>query len=310
MLAGHANSNTGLESRATRVRLRASEWALTIYFLYVAAVAPWFPLLPWLAMRPYILAAAVPLLLFVLAYADSIWEGPSFSVARDWVPLGLTLVAYREMNWFTPQQRDYHLELRWVEWDRTLLHGWGLHGAIESLGLIIPFYLEFCYLLVYAVGPFALAAIYVLKRRWLADRVVLLYLVGTLLSYAMFPYFPSEPPRALFGSSDLPGALTAVRQLNLWMVGGYGIHSSVFPSAHVSSAYSAAWALLIFLPDRKSVGWGMLIYATSVAVAVVYGRYHYAVDSVGGFAVSLVAAGVGLILRTLPQRPLRPRDPL
>jgi membrane-associated phospholipid phosphatase len=290
------------------VTLRASEWVLTIYFLYVAAITPWFSLLPWLAMKPVILAAAVPLLLLVLAYADSVWDGPGFSIARDWVPLGLTLVAYREMNWFTPQQRDYHLEFRWVEWDRTLLHGWGLHGAIESLGLMIPFYLEFCYLLVYAVGPFAVAALYVLHRRWLVDRVVLLYLLGTLLAYALFPYFPSEPPRTLFGSSDLPSATTVVRQLNLWMVGGYGIHSSVFPSAHVSSAFSAAWALLLFVPDRKAIGWGMLIYAISVAVAVVYGRYHYAVDSMAGFAVSLVAAGAGVLVRTLPPRPLRPRD--
>ena len=73
---------------------------------------------------------------------------------------------------------------------------------------------------------------------------------------------------------------------------GYGIHSSVFPSAHVSSAFSAGWALLLYLPDRKRYGVGMLIYAASVAVAAVYGRYHYAVDVVAGFGVSLVAAGL------------------
>ena len=289
------------------MRLRASEWVLTIYFLYVAAISPWFSMFPWLAPRPGALAVAVPLLLLVLAFAESRWEGPLFSMIRDWVPLGLTLVAYREMNWFTPRQRDYHLEFRWVEWDRVLLHGWGLHSAIDSLGVVIPIYLELCYLFVYAVGPFAVAALYILHRRWLVDRVVLLYLAGTLLSYALFPYFPSEPPRSLFGLTDLPSAMTPVRQLNLWLVSGYGIHSSVFPSAHVSSAFSAGWALLIFLPDRKSIGWGMLIYAISVAVAVVYGRYHYAVDSLAGFAVSLVAAGVGVLVRTLPQRPLRPR---
>jgi membrane-associated phospholipid phosphatase len=285
-------------------RLRTSEWVLLIYFLYVATIGPWFSLLA----QPLLLAGAVALLLLLLAYAESRYEGPLFSMVRDWVPLGLTLAAYREMNWFTPRQRDYHLELRWVEWDRALLHGWGLQRGIESLGVAIPLYLELCYLLVYAVGPFAVATLYVLHRRWLVDRVVLLYLVGTLASYALFPYFPSEPPRSLFGASDLPNVVTGVRQLNLWMVGGYGIHSSVFPSAHVSSAFSAAWALLLFIPDRKSVGWGMLIYAISVAVAVVYGRYHYAVDSVAGFAVSLVAAGVGVLVKTLPQSPLRLRD--
>ncbi len=72
--------------------------------------------------------------------------------------------------------------------------------------------------------------------------------------------------------------------MNLWLVGDYGIHSSVFPSAHVSSAFSAAWALFGLLPERKRFGWGMLVYAVSVAVATVYGRYHYAADAVAGFA--------------------------
>jgi len=86
--------------------------------------------------------------------------------------------------------------------------------------------------------------------------------------------------------------MTALRRFNLWIVNGYGIHSSVFPSAHVSSAFSAGWTLLLYLPDRKRYGWGMLIYAVSVSLAAVYGRYHYAVDVLAGFGVSLVAAEI------------------
>ena len=33
----------------------------------------------------------------------------------------------------------------------------------------------------------------------------------------------------------------------------------------------------------------MVAYACSVAVATVYGRYHYAVDAVAGIAMSLLA---------------------
>ena len=276
--------------------LRPYEWILAIYFSYVAAISPWFHLLPWVAYRPALLGVAAIVLLFLLAHAESREEGLVFSMTRDWLPQLLTLFAYREMNWFTPLRRDYHLEMRWVEWDRTLLHNWGLQRAIESLGWLIPAYLELCYLLVYAVGPFAVAALYIVHRRDLVNRVLLLYLLGTLLSYALFPYFPSEPPRSVFSSNDLPNVITPLRAVNLWMLGGYGIHSSVFPSAHVSSAFSAAWALLLFLPERKWIGRGMLIYAVSVALAVVYGRYHYAVDSVAGFGVSLAALTVGKTL--------------
>ncbi len=168
----------------------------------------------------------------------------------------------------------------------------GFPARLETLGAALPSYLELCYLLVYAVGPFTVAVLYLERRRDQVNRVLFLYLLGTLLAYALFPFFLSQPPRTLFAGQDLPNVMTALRRFNLWIVNGYGIHSSVFPSAHVSSAFSAGWALLLYLPNRKRYGRAMLIYAASVAIAAVYGRYHYAVDVVAGFGVSLVAMGI------------------
>ncbi len=282
--------------------LRSSEWLLIGYFGYVALIAPLFlldPQVKWLALAVLVLVAG---LLAALAVAERYGSQELFSVARDWIPLALTLVAYREMDWFSPLARDYNLELRWLEWDRSLLYGAGLQRALEWLGALVPAYLEICYVLVYAVGPISVAVLYAQQRRELVNRLLLVYLAGTLLAYALLPYFPSDPPRVLFGESDLPNVITPVRQLNLWIVRGYGIHSSVLPSAHVSSAFSAAWALLWLLPERRKFGWAMLAYAVSVAVATVYGRYHYAVDSVAGLGVSVIAA-----LMFLPFSLRRPR---
>jgi len=273
------------------VRLRSSEWLLIAYFCYVAAISLAFPLLPSVAKLPFLVAIVVPLLLVALALSETHIHYEGFSVARDWVPLGLTLVAYREMDWFSPLVRDRHLELRWIQWDRSILAG--LQRAIEWLGLVGPTYLELCYLLVYAVGPFAVATLYFQHRRYLVNKLLIVYLLGTLLAYSLFPYFPSDPPRVVFAATDMPHVMTVLRRLNLWMVGGYGIHSSVFPSAHVSSAFSAGWALLFLLPNKRIVGCGMLIYAASVALATVYGRYHFGVDALAGFGVSLIAGGIG-----------------
>jgi membrane-associated phospholipid phosphatase len=232
--------------------LRSTEWLLIGYFSYLALISA--------SRLPALLLLLAMALVAVLVYGESHGNQKFFSIARDWAPLVLTLVltlvAYREMDWFTPLAWDHHLEFRWIEWDRSLLYGWGFERAVESLGAIVPSYLEFCYLLVYAVGPFTVTALYIEHRR---NRV---------------------------------NVMTALRRFNLWIVNGYGIHSSVFPSAHVSSAFSAGWALLLYLPERKRYGWGMLIYAVSVSVAAVYGRYHYAVDVLAGFGVSLVAAGI------------------
>jgi membrane-associated phospholipid phosphatase len=111
----------------------------------------------------------------------------------------------------------------------------------------------------------------------------------------MFPYFPSDPPRVVFPGADLPGVVTPIRAFNLHLVGNYGIHSSVFPSAHVSMAFASAWGLICFLPERPWVGRLMLVYAISVAVATVYGRYHYAVDAAAGAVVGLVALAICLV---------------
>jgi membrane-associated phospholipid phosphatase len=78
---------------------------------------------------------------------------------------------------------------------------------------------------------------------------------------------------------------------------GATIHSGVFPSAHVSSAFSSAWAFYLIFPRRHWLGHSMFLYAISVSVATVYGRYHYAADVLAGFAVSLIALGVGFAMK-------------
>jgi membrane-associated phospholipid phosphatase len=268
----------------------------------VAVIAPRFPLQSQIVWRPFLVELLVCVLFLALAYGESREHATLFSMLRDWTPVALLLLAYRAMDWFSALRRNFDLELRWVAWDRTILYQWHLQRAIESLGALLPMFLELCYALVYAVAPFVVAVFYFQHRRERVNGALFYYLLGTLLAYALFPYFPSDPPRVAFGGSDIPNITTALRQLNLWLLNGYSIHSSVFPSAHVSSVFSAAWAFFAFMPERKRYGWGMLIYAACVAVATVYGRYHYAADVAAGLAISLVP---GLMI--LLARPARPR---
>ncbi len=209
------------------------------------------------------------------------------SVVRDCAPLALVITAYREMDWFTPAIQTHRLENTWIVWDRWLLDGWHWRPVIEAAGALFPSYFELCYLLVYAVAPVSVAALFLNERRDRMNQFWLAYLAGTLGAYALFPYFPSEPPRIVFPGTDLPHVVTDLRLFNLYIVGGYGIHSSVFPSAHVSSAMSAAWGLRATIPERRWIGRLMAFYALSVAIGAIYGRYHYAIDTVAGLAISL-----------------------
>lgn len=278
---------------ASRTGLRSSEWLLIFYFSFLAIISPWFPLRPAADARTLVLAVAVACFLFGLSYAERRWQPKGLQIARDWIPLALTFVAYRAMDWFTPVRHTQHLEEPWMRFDHLLLGAWGLREWIERVPLLPP-YLEFCYLLVYGIAVFCIATLYVQNRRERVNRFLQIYLFGTLLAYALLPYFPSEPPRTLYPALDAPQVSSIIRRFNLWLVNSGGIHSSVFPSAHVSSAFSAAWAMFMVLPERKKISWGLLIYALSVSVATVYGRYHYAVDAIAGFGISLIVAFVAL----------------
>jgi membrane-associated phospholipid phosphatase len=279
--------------------LRPPEAILLCYFAYTAVVAAAQGRFGAAVGASITVVAVAALFASLIHLARS--HGGAAKILRDWIPLGLVIVAYREMNWFTDVHKTHALERSWQAIDRMILVRCGLGAAVGSAGWLLPLYLEICYVLVYATGFVMMAIVYLAHRRDAADRVLAVYLTGTLLAYALFPYFPSDPPRVLFHEL-MPAIGTPVRAFNLWVVNRAGIHSSVFPSAHVSSAFSAALGLLLFLPEKRWVGVGMLIYAGSVAIATVYGRYHYAVDALAGIAVSVVAATAVRML--LPRRGL------
>lgn len=275
--------------------MRRSEWLLIAYFAYAGVLAQFLPVRPPVPVITLALNLTIIAGFALVAYADSLRRGRFLSILRDWYPAPLMLLAYREMGWFAPARHSYELENVWVAWDRALLNTWGLKPALELLGPVLPSVLEISYSLVYTIPSFALAMLYVYHRRSQVDRFLVIFLLGILTAYALFPCFPSEPPRTVFPGEDFPSVDTVFRRFNWWLLGGYGIHTSVFPSAHVAGAFSAAFAMLRLLGERKWVGRLLLALAALIATATVYGRYHYAADAAAGLGISLLACGLGVI---------------
>jgi membrane-associated phospholipid phosphatase len=269
-------------------KLRRSEQALLVYFAYTTAMGMGFGVRS--VNRAELLAINAAIGLVLLLLLPRVPSQPEWvDMWRDFLPYPLSLLCYREAGWLASAIPPHELERRWIVWDRLVLDGWHGRAAIEWLGAAIPTLLEAAYLSVYVVGPLAVGALYLFHRREEVDRLWLAFLLGLLFSYVQFPFWPSEPPRTVFPDVDLPGILTPLRQLNLFLVGSYGIHSSVFPSAHVSGAVSGALMLRRVMPERRLAGDAALILAVLIAVATVYGRYHYVVDALAGAAVGVVA---------------------
>lgn len=278
-------------------RLRASEWILVAFFSYIAVVSHWFPNRPNLHHQPAVILLLVCAGFYLLAGLQQGSLAKPISIARDYIPIGVTLLAFREMEYFLPVRFDHRLENVWILWDRKLLDAWHIRAAIESLGPLVPSFLELCYLLVYALPFYCVATLYTQHRRPKVNLFFAVYLTGTLIAYSLFPFFPSQPPRLVFPSVDEPAVMTVFRRLNLAILQKATIHVGVFPSAHVSSAFSAAWAMFLLLPKKKVFGWTQLAYAASVALSTIYGRYHYTADVAAGFAISLAAALLAFVLR-------------
>lgn len=277
--------------------VRPQEWIIFAFLLYAPALTFFRPAPEGLGLRLAFVNLGVTLIYASFILLDYPKSRLTLDILRDWLPLGLILLAYREMGWFALPHPLSLLESQWVGWDRLVLNDGG-RALVESLGPVLPSVLEIAYALVYALPPCGLAILYLNHRRDAAGQFVTVVLLTVLLCYAQFPFWPSEPPRVVFAGLDLPSYNTIFRRFNLWVLGNYGIHTSVFPSAHVAGALSTAFGLRLAMPERKRVFRVFFGIAVLIAIATVYGRYHYLADATGG----AVIASIVPLLATLSRR--------
>ncbi|MXY67974.1 MAG: phosphatase PAP2 family protein [Acidobacteriia bacterium] len=268
-------------------RPRLAELILAGYFAYTAALSLLLPLAP--SIRLQVIGAS----LAALATLHYLGRFPARFVPemlRTTLLLPGVLLAYQQIGLFAQPQSSHSLERSWVYWDRLLLADWGLTQAIDSTGPLLPGALELLYLMTYAVAPAALAILATAGRLDRSDRLLACFAASAVSAYALYPFFPSEPPRTIFPGELSSSIDTVFRQVNWWILGKAGIHTSVFPSGHVASAFGAGIGLLLALPERKVYGIAMTFVGAGIALATVYGRYHYAVDALAGLLVACLAS--------------------
>ena len=184
--------------------LRRSEWVSLVFLIYAASIGRALPIAPSLQTRTVVVNLAILIVYGLLIRADAVRPRMITSVIRDWLPLAVIILAYREVGWFALPYPGHRLEMRWVAWDRAFLRG-GAKAAIESLGPVLPSILEIAYALVYALGPFCLAVLYSSGRRKDADRFLFVFATAVLLTYAQLPLWPSAPPRTVERGSSGSG---------------------------------------------------------------------------------------------------------
>lgn len=256
-----------------------------VFFIYAAGLALArgiaAPQRAALVVLPFVLVAAWR----VESMATRDWS----RILRQWLSLGLILVAYWSIGCFV-SGKLLDVQAVLIGWDRKVLAA--MRPAVESLGCVIPFLLEFVYLLLYAIPPICLAALYFCRAPKRAPAFLRVLFLGTLTAYGMLPFFPVSSPYFAFPLVDLPTYSSAVRELNTWLLARLDIDTSVFPSGHVAVAFSTAFGMRAALPERRSLWLAAFGAAAIVYAATIYGRYHYAVDGLASICIAWAASKV------------------
>jgi membrane-associated phospholipid phosphatase len=292
--------------------LRIHEKILLAFFAYLTAAALIFPLDLRLRLVVIPLNLLVAAVLVLLSREGAEERSRFLTQVRDWIPCVLILVAYRESGLFFTPDPTHRLDDFFIRFDDALLKHPGVLRLLDGGAPWLQRYLEFSYFLCYPIVPLGLASLYLVRNKATdvapgfspADarpltgashherhRTAVEYFWTTVLlasftCYLLFPLFPLTPPRELF--NDVPGPHVApfLRGMNRWLLGRYAVGASLFPSAHVAATTAMALAIRRYLPRFGLI---FVLIAASIALATIYGRYHYAADALAGAVIGLTA---------------------
>ena len=224
-------------------------------------------------------------------------RAPWLAIVADLFPALLVLVAYRESGLLLTPDPSHHLDYLFIQGDRILLQSRFVQAVLQAGAPWLERYLELAYLLCYPLVPLGVGAVHLAIQRSAVnnpaaqvkramDDFWATVLLATLFCYAVYPFFPLTPPRVLFGDVPGPHVEPLLRQWNFLLLDHYSVQACIFPSGHVAAVTAVALAVRKQAPLLGAL---FLFLAASVALATVYGRYHYAADAVAGALVGVAA---------------------
>ena len=271
---------------------RRSELLLLAYFLYASIVALAGPAPAQVAYIAVGMNVAVSLWLFLFAWAGTIGGGYAQGIVRDWVVFPLVWLAYREMGWLVSAPKDLALAAAWFPMDRLVLEQLGLNRLVETGGSAVATLLALSIPLAAVLPVLGLIWIYTAGLRRLVDDYHSVYVLASLMVFAMFPYFASAAPRALLADASPPPLSGPLYGLSRLVLEGYSNPATAYPSALIAGAMGAAFGLFRVTQGNRIAAWIGLATAAAAVPATIYWRFDYAVGAI----VSSICATASLAL--------------
>lgn len=255
--------------------LRASEWIVVAYCVYLATIAVGTRL-P-IGRRAGIVAQAFGAIAVTL-WVAGLTAGAGL-VVRDWAPAAYLLAMY-----WMPARLVSSSNVSFETWLASIDRRWLPSGATTLAGrlpAVAVELVELAYLFCYPLIPVGLAILYTNGARADVDRYWTAVLLSGALSYGVLPWLPTHPPR----KGDTRPPASSVGALNLRVLRYGSVQWNTFPSGHVATALAVALAVSAREPIA---GAALGTVALGVSAAAVVGRYHYLADVAAGMIVAVI----------------------
>src|SRR5688572_16565749 len=222
-------------------------------------------------------------------------------VVRDWHPLMLFPLLYKEVEWLAPVLGDWRLTATIPAWESALFAGQPSLYLSERLAFVpLSEYLHFCYLSYVIVIPSVAAYWYVSGRQAAFGELLLLLSTVLLGSYLFFILLPVDSPYYLSPRLGPPLSGHLFFDLVHQISASGGARGGAFPSAHVSGAVVVS---LVAWRHQRRLAYLLVAITGSVMIATVYGRFHYVLDTLAGAALGIaVVVAYRYLSRDRPAR--------
>src|SRR5207344_739602 len=206
-------------------------------------------------------------------------------VIRDWHPLMLFPLLYKEVELLAAVIGDWRLSVAIPAWESALFGGQPSLYLSERLAFVpLSEYLHFCYLSYVIVIPSVAAYWYVSGRRVAFGELLLLLSTVLLSSYLFFILLPVDSPYYLSPRLGPPLSGHFFFDLVHQISARGGARGGAFPSAHVSGAIVVS---LVAWRHQRRLAYLLVPITGSVMIATVYGRFHYVLDTLAGAALAI-----------------------
>lgn len=209
-------------------------------------------------------------------------------VIGDWYALILIPALYAEVGALNRSMHGgQYFDAIVLGWEGTVFGGQPSQSWADAVpNLFLSEILHAAYLSYYLIIYIPPLILYARGQRAAFRQVVFAIMLTFFVHYVVFIAFPVQGPRYLFpapAGAIEGGAFYQLAHLVLEVGSSRG---AAFPSSHVGIALAQALLARRYLP---SLALPIGILASGLALGAVYGGFHYAIDTVVGAVVGVLA---------------------